>query len=278
MGIGFASKDAARRARMTAVRTHPLRMPAPSRLSRAEQLAFLDQLEPGSHFTQLFGCLPDTNYFAKNAEGRFVLVDPGFVAMLGRSNADEVLGRTDFDFFPREMAEKYVTDDKIVMSTGEPLRDLIEPVPDEELTFHWWVVNKVALRDRAGRIVGLAGVTSRLSDRNAPSWQGPGLVSVLQLIGRDYRSHLSVAAMAQKAGMSVRSLERTFAKKFQTTPLRYLNRVRVQAARHALVHTDKDLSTIAVECGFYDQSHMTTQFKRAFGMSPRRYRRGHLAE
>lgn len=253
-------------------------MPEASPLSRTEQLEFLDELEPGAHFTQLFGCLPDTNYFAKDFQGRFVLVDPGFVAMLGRSHADEVLGRTDFDFFPREVAEKYVTDDKIVMSTGEPLRDMIEPVPDEELTFHWWVVNKVALRNRSGKIVGLAGVTSRLSDRNAPSWQGPGLVSVLQLIGREYRSHLSVADLARKAGMSVRSLERTFIKKFQTTPLRYLNRVRVQAARHALVHTDKDLSTIAVECGFYDQSHMTTQFKRAYGKSPRRYRREHVAE
>lgn len=254
------------------------RMPEAPRLSRDEQLAFLDELEPGAHFTQLFGCLPDTNYFAKDAAGRFVLVDPGFVAMLGRTSADEVLGRTDFDFFPKEVAEKYVTDDKIVMSTGEPLRDMIEPVPDEELTFHWWVVNKVALRDRAGKIVGLAGVTSRLSDRNAPSWQGPGLVSVLQLIGREYRSHLSVADLARQAGMSVRSLERTFIRKFQTTPLRYLNRVRVQAARHALVHSDKDLSTLAVECGFYDQSHMTTQFKRAFGKSPRRYRLEHGAE
>ena len=48
-----------------------------------------------------------------------------------------------------------------------------------------------------------AGVTSKLSDRNAPAWEGPGLVSVLQLIGREYRAHLSVADMAKRAGMSV---------------------------------------------------------------------------
>jgi AraC-like DNA-binding protein len=252
-------------------------MPDSPRLSRAEQLAFLDELEPGAHFTQLFGCLPDTNYFLKDAQGRFILVDPGFVAMLTRSSAEEVLGLTDFDFFPKEVAEKYVLDDQIVMSTGEPLRDLIEPVPDEDLIFHWWVAHKVPLRDRAGRIVGLAGITTRLSDQNAPTWQGPGLVSVLQLIGREYRTHLSVADLARKAGMSVRSLERTFLRKFQTTPLRYLNRVRTQAARHALIHSEKELSTIAVECGFYDQSHMTTHFKRSFGKSPSRYRREHRA-
>lgn len=253
-------------------------MPAEALMTKSERRAFLESLEPGAHAAQLFGCLPDTNYFAKDAEGRFVLVDPGFVAMLSRSTIDEVLGRTDYDFFPREMAEKYVTDDRIVMSTGEPLRDLIEPVPDEELVFHWWVANKVPLRDRSGKIVGIAGITSKLSDQNAPTWQGPGLVSVLQLIGRDYRTHLSVADMARKAGMSVRSLERMFLRKFQTTPLRYLNRVRLQAARHALVHSEKDLSTIAVECGFYDQSHMTTHFKRGYGKSPSRYRRAHLAE
>ena len=62
--------------------------------------------------TELIGCLPETNYFAKDAQGRFVLVDPGFVAMLGRSRAEDVLGRTDFDFFPKDVAQKYVTDDR----------------------------------------------------------------------------------------------------------------------------------------------------------------------
>jgi AraC-like DNA-binding protein len=225
------------------------------------------------HIAELIGCLPETNYFAKDALGRFVLVDPGFVTMLSRRNADEVLGRTDFDFFPKDVAEQYVSDDRRVMATGEPLRDQIEMVPDENLVFQWWIVNKVPLRDRHGRIVGIAGVTSKLSKQNAPTWQDEGLGRVLQVISRDYRNRLSIAELARQAGVSVRSLERAFLRTFQTTPLRYLNRVRLQAARHALVHTHKSIATIATETGFYDQSHLTAQFTRSYGQSPSRYRR-----
>lgn len=225
--------------------------------------------------TELIGCLPETNYFAKDAQGRFVLVDPGFVAMLGRSRAEDVLGRTDFDFFPKDVAQKYVSDDRRVMTTGQPLRDLLETVPDKDLVFEWWLVNKVPLRDRAGTVVGIAGVTSKLTQTNAPVWHDEALSRILQVIGRNYRHRLTVADLARQAGVSVRTLERTFLRKLQTTPLRYLNRVRLQAARHALLHSPKPVATIAAECGFYDQSHLTAQFSRAYGQGPSRYRKYH---
>jgi AraC-like DNA-binding protein len=234
--------------------------------------AFLDRLEPGAHFEQLISCLPDTNYFAKNREGQFVLMDEGFVAMLGCTRKEDVLGKTDFDFFPKDLARKYVSDDRKVLSTGEPLRDLIEPVPDEDLTFSWWAVNKVPLRDRAGNVIGVAGITSKLSIHTAPSQYGETMFGVLQYIGEHYRRRLNMSELAGQAGLSVRSLERNFLKTFNTTPLRYINRVRLQAVRHSLIHTNKPLSTISDECGFYDQSHMTAQFTKHFGVSPRKYR------
>lgn len=237
--------------------------------------AFLNEVVLGVAFEQLIAQLPDTNFFAKNARGQFVLMDDGFVAMIGAAQREEVVGRTDFDFFPRDLAEKYVSDDQKVMRTGEPLRDLIEPVPDDDLTFSWWAVNKVALRNRAGVIVGLAGITTKLSLHNAPSRYGDSLFDILQFIGANYKNHVNVAELAKHAGLSMRSLERNFRRTFNTTPLRYINRVRLQAARHALIHTNRDIASIATDCGFYDQSHMTAQYTRHFGMSPRRYRALH---
>ena len=110
----------------------------PARLSSADQRSknrrgtarantidlqrFLDELEPGAHIEQLISCLPDTNYFAKNREGQFVLMDEGFLAMLGCKHKEDVLGKTDFDFFPKDLARKYVSDDRRVLTTGQPLR------------------------------------------------------------------------------------------------------------------------------------------------------------
>jgi AraC-like DNA-binding protein len=245
------------------------------RLPLADIPAFLERIAPALHIEQLFSCLPDTNYFAKDLEGRFVQMDQGFVDMLGCARREEVLGKTDYDFFPKDLAEKYTRDDRQVMKTGEPLRNLIEPVPDGLLAFNWWVVNKVPLRDREGKVIGLAGMTSKLSSQTAPTHYGEGLFKILSFISENYSHRLSMPDLATRAGLSVRSLERNFLKTFNTTPLRYINRVRLQAVRRVLVNSNKSLATISEECGFYDQSHMTAQFTRHFGMSPRKYRSCH---
>lgn len=235
----------------------------------------MELLTASAHIEQLFGCLPDTNYFAKDRRGHFVQMDSGFVAMLGCKTREEILGKTDFDFFPKDLAEKYTSDDQQVMGTGTPLLNMIELGPDDHLAFGWWVVNKVPLRDREGTIIGMAGITSKLSAQTAPTHYGKGLFSVLHFIGQNYSRRLCMPELASHAGLSVRSLERNFLKTFKTTPLRYLNRVRLQAVRHALVHSNHSLAALSGECGFYDQSHMTTQFTRHFGTSPLKYRVSH---
>src|ERR1043166_768193 len=60
------------------------------------------------------------NIFRKDRAGRFTFGNMRFCAELGRS-LEEIMGKTDFDFFPRELAEKYQHDDQLVMTTGAPL-------------------------------------------------------------------------------------------------------------------------------------------------------------
>ncbi|MDX2185826.1 MAG: AraC family transcriptional regulator [Opitutaceae bacterium] len=253
----------------------PAKEKKPARIRRVVTTGQAPPLALGAAFEQLIGAIPDTNFFVKDLSGRFILMDDGFVEMVGGRRREEVLGKTDFDFFPRDLAEKYVSDDHKVLTTGAVLRDLIEPVPDDDLTFSWWSVTKVPLLDIEGKIAGVAGITIKLSLHNTPSRYGDSLFGILQYIGANYRNHVSVAEIAAHAGLSMRSLERNFRRTFKTTPLRYINRVRLQAARHALVHTNRDIASIAADCGFYDQSHMTAQFSHHFGMSPRKYRTLH---
>ncbi|MDX6766446.1 MAG: AraC family transcriptional regulator [Candidatus Methylacidiphilales bacterium] len=236
---------------------------------------FLLSLEPCRHIEELVGLLPDSNYFAKDSRGRFVLMDDGFVAMLGCTGREQVIGRTDYDFFPKETARQYVADDRRVMASGMALRRHPEPVPDRDLTFHWWLVNKVPLRDRKGMVVGVAGLMSRMQSEPDTSLYGDSMLPVLSHIGRTYGQPVKVPELARLAGLSVRSFERHFQKMFQTSPIRYVNLVRLQAARQRLIRSALSLAEIASSCGFYDQSHMTALFTRHFGLSPRRYRLAH---
>ncbi len=52
----------------------------------------------------------------------------------------------------------------------------------------------------------------------------------------------------------------------------YSRRVRLSRAAHDLVHTNKTVSDIAAERGFFDQSHFNRHFKRGFGYAPSQYR------
>ncbi len=87
----------------------------------------------------------------KDRSGRIVFVNQMFAALVGLP-AEEIVGKTDFDFFPRELAEKYRRDDLRVMETGEPFTDVEENRSDGETRYV--EVRKSAVRDIEGRVVG----------------------------------------------------------------------------------------------------------------------------
>ena len=83
---------------------------------------------------------------------------------------------------------------------------------------------------------------------------------------------LSVAALAEAAGMSGRSFARGFGAWAQTTPREFVERARIDAARHVLESTAMPLKTVAFDCGFASADRMRLAFVRRLGVSPATYR------
>ena len=83
---------------------------------------------------------------------------------------------------------------------------------------------------------------------------------------------LSVAALADAAGMSGRSFAREFVDWARTTPREFVERARIDAARHALESTAMPLKTVAFNCGFVSADRMRLAFVRQLGVSPAAYR------
>ena len=75
------------------------------------------------------------------------------------------------------------------------------------------------------------------------------------------------------AGMSPRTLSRVFRAQFSASPAAFVERVRVDAARRALVETDRSIDWIARTCGFGGIRRMDRAFGRVLGVSPRAFRR-----
>ena len=55
----------------------------------------------------------------KDTEGRFLAVNQGFVQLYGQQNADQLVGKTDFDIASPELAESYRADDRAVLASGK---------------------------------------------------------------------------------------------------------------------------------------------------------------
>jgi sigma-B regulation protein RsbU (phosphoserine phosphatase) len=96
------------------------------------------------------------NIFRKDTQGKFIFANQHFCQALG-IKLEDVVGKTDFDFFPAELAEKYRRDDWRVMETGEPFTNIEEHQPSGGQRSFVQIV-KTPLYEASGRIIGLQGM------------------------------------------------------------------------------------------------------------------------
>jgi PAS domain S-box-containing protein len=106
-------------------------------------------------YQSLVDCLPQ-NIFRKDRQGRLTFANQRYCATLKRPFA-ELLGKTDFDLFPLELAAKYLRDDEKVLQSGAPFETIEEHVlPGGDKIFVQ--VAKTAIRDAHGDIIGTQGI------------------------------------------------------------------------------------------------------------------------
>ena len=108
--------------------------------------------------------LPDY-IFIKDTESRFVVNNRAHTEMLGYEQPADLAGKTDFDVFPRELAERYYADEQKVIETGEPLIGREEETVSRTGKHQWVSTTKVPLRSRDGEIIGLAGMSRDITAR-----------------------------------------------------------------------------------------------------------------
>lgn len=99
----------------------------------------------------------------KDLEGRFTFVNTRFCAELGRQ-FEEIIGKTDHDFYPRELADKYRADDRRVIESGETL-DVVEKHVTPQGTLIHVQVMKTPLLGPDGEPIGVQGIFWDVTER-----------------------------------------------------------------------------------------------------------------
>jgi PAS domain S-box-containing protein len=112
---------------------------------------------------ELMDQIPDVIYF-KDRKARLVMVNQAHAKGLGL-RPEEVVGKTDFDFFPRERAQQMFDDDMSVIKTGRPIVDKIERATRPDGVDNYVSTTKIPRYDEKGRVIGIVGITRDITHR-----------------------------------------------------------------------------------------------------------------
>ena len=103
------------------------------------------------------------NIFRKDLDGRFTFANQNFCNELGRP-LDQIVGRTDHDFFPKELADRYRGDDATVIATGGPLESVEAHVTPEGKKIYVQVI-KTPVTEADGTVAGTQGIFWDVTER-----------------------------------------------------------------------------------------------------------------
>ncbi len=111
----------------------------------------------------LIDSLPDLIY-AKDINCKFLLANDACCNVMGTNRID-VVGKDDFAFFPKELADGFYEDEQKVMRSGEALLNREEAVVYHDGRRSYVLTTKVPLRDASGRVIGIMGIGRDITAR-----------------------------------------------------------------------------------------------------------------
>lgn len=236
------------------------------------QRDFLAALDPLDYLRPLLDHAEGICFFVKDAAGRIVFANEDLKRRFRACGHELIEGRTDHELLPKCHADQFRRDDRWVMRTARPLCDRVELLFDHTGVRRWVCTTKVPLRDRDGKVVGVAGLA-----RACPTGLMPpaarDLSAAIAILERDTANPPTIPQLARATGLSVRHLQRRFKQVFGFGPRDFSLRCRLAGAQELLSDPRLSLSQIAIRAGFHDQSAFTVAFRQCFGLTPGAHRR-----
>lgn len=228
----------------------------------------LPRLEDATTAFQLLIPLENIHAWVKDFDGLFVITNSLFSERFGFADANKLVGLTDHDLAPHHLATRYIEDDQQVLQ-GAVISDRLELIVCKNNdSASWFKTSKWPIYNPEGEVIGSYGISTQLSQPRSSATPIRELNTPIEYIKQNFSENISIEKLAQACHVSISTLERRFKKHLSKTPLQYLMEVRLDNARIMVFDSDKNLSTIAQETGFVDNSHFTRVYKKRFSISP----------
>lgn len=241
------------------------------------QRRFLERMAPDNPFYSLFDYLPGISFFAKNSDHELICANAAFLERLGFKSEEEIIGKTDYDLFPKSLADHFRADDDWVLKHSRPRLHIIELFINPDGLPDWYLTNKLPILDRKGAAIGVMGTAQNYESDKRIIQPYLRIEPAIQFIRKHFREKISVTEVAATVHLSVRQLDRRFREILKLSPQEFISKLRIKTACELLTQGEEGILDIALSLGFYDQSSFTLQFRQHMGITPLKYRRQHHA-
>ena len=243
--------------------------------SDKKQRDFLERMSADSPFYKLFDHLPGISFFAKNTRFELVCANSAFLERLGFRSEADIIGKTDYDLFPKSLADHFRSDDTWVIDHCQPQLHIVELFVNADGLPDWYLTNKLPVLDRDGKVLGIMGTTQNYKSDKRIIQPYLRLEPAIDFIRERFREKISVKDVAATVHLSVRQLDRRFREVLKMSPQEFITRLRMKTACELLSQGRENILNIAINLGFYDQSSFTMQFRNHLGVTPLQYRKQH---
>jgi PAS domain S-box-containing protein len=108
--------------------------------------------------------IPDAVYL-KDIKGRKLVANKADLENIGIDNKEKVMGKSDFDIFPKEIAEAFWKNDQKVLKSGAPIINKLEKLTNKSGLTKWLHTSKIPFEDEKGKIIGLVGIGHDVTEK-----------------------------------------------------------------------------------------------------------------
>ncbi len=121
-------------------------------------------IEEKKQLRTLIDNIPDFIYI-KDTDSRFIVANKHLAEIIGAKSTDELIGKTDFDFYSKELAEKFYKDEQEIIQSGKEIIDKEEIGLNKEGEERVISTTKVPMFDNKGVIIGIVGIGRDMTDQ-----------------------------------------------------------------------------------------------------------------
>ena len=223
---------------------------------------------------ELFDQAPDVAFFVKDAGGRYLMVNQSLVERHGLRQKSQLIGRRPCDICPGDFGRIPSAQDTTVLRTGRPMLDHLELHWYAPHKPGWCLTTKLPMRDDDGTIIGLIGISRDVRAPIETSDIPVEFAAALDHFENNVADSVTPSALARRARLAPPRFARLMKRFFGLTPSQFIAKTRISAASRLLRETDRSVSDVALDCGFYDHSAFTRAFRAATGVTPTQFREG----